>query len=280
MGSSLASVEPGYALSSHGHLILRVIVPLLSNEVVTGHLSPVSLNLRHVFKVCQTPAMIMQELINEEEAKVIDLRVTGVRHPMLVLEAIFQVITDMVSEFIPELSRISRITPCEEGHKRSGPFDNSEQSAQIEPLPSCRVGKVDATNGGLKPLARCPSLVLGIPDKVFREFNIVVLLSIGIFGIGLKVTHELGLEVLSTLQYVFSLPNGVKDNSLLIRQVNWKRDHSRMLGVNLIPSQPPKGLRCTDIVCTEILLDLILVLPKLHSSPIMALVDVLVDVLD
>src|SRR5467141_226470 len=98
MGSSLASVELGYALSSHGHFILRVIVPLLSNEVVTGHLSPVSLNLRHVFKVSQTPAMIMQELINEEEAKV-DLRVTGVRHPMLVLEAIFQVITDMVSEF-------------------------------------------------------------------------------------------------------------------------------------------------------------------------------------
>src|SRR5882672_1772677 len=167
-----------------------------------------------------------------------------------------------------------------EGLKRSGTFDNSEQSAQIEPLPSCRVGKVDVTNGGLKPLARCPSLVLGIPDKVFREFNIVVLLSIGIFGIGLKVTHELGLGVLSMFQYVFSLPNGVKDNSLLIRQVNWKRDHSRMLGVNLIPSQPPKGLRCTDIVCTEILLDLILVLPKLHSSPIMALVDVLVDVLD
>jgi len=61
--------------------------------------------------------MIMQELINEEEAKVIDLRVTGVRHPMLGLEAIFQIITDMEAEFIPELSRISRITPCEEGHK-------------------------------------------------------------------------------------------------------------------------------------------------------------------
>src|SRR5882672_8359067 len=84
MGSSLASVKPGYALSSHGHLILRVIAPLLRNEVVTGYLSPLSLNLSHVFKVCQTPAMIMQERINEEEAKVIDLRVTGIRHPMLV----------------------------------------------------------------------------------------------------------------------------------------------------------------------------------------------------
>src|SRR5882672_7913577 len=167
-----------------------------------------------------------------------------------------------------------------EGLKRSGPFDYSEQSVQIEPLPSCRVGKVDATNGGLKPLATCPSILLDIPHKVFREFNIVVLLSIRVFGIGLKVAHELGLGVLSTLQYVFSLPSGVKDNSLLIRQVNWKRDQSRMLGVNLIPSQPPTGLRCTDIACTEILLDLILVLPKLHSSPIMALVDVLVDVLD
>jgi len=39
--------------------------------------------------------MIVQELINEEEAKVIDLRVTGVRHPMLCLEVIFQVITDI-----------------------------------------------------------------------------------------------------------------------------------------------------------------------------------------
>jgi len=117
MGHSLASIEAGYALSSHGHLILRVVVPLLSNEVVNGHLTPVSLNLSHVLIVSQTPAMIVQELINEEEAKVIDLRVTWVRHPMLGLEVIFQVITDMVSEFIPELSRISRITPCEQGHK-------------------------------------------------------------------------------------------------------------------------------------------------------------------
>src|SRR5882672_7397590 len=117
MCSSLASVELGYALSSHGHLILRVVVPLLRNEVVNGHLSPLSLDLSHVFIVCQTPAMIIQELINEEEAKVINLRVTGVRHPMLGLEVVFQVITDMDSEFIPELSRISRITPCEEGHK-------------------------------------------------------------------------------------------------------------------------------------------------------------------
>src|SRR5467141_1548166 len=163
---------------------------------------------------------------------------------------------------------------------RSGSFDYSEQSAQIEPLPSCRVCKVDATNCGVKPLARCPSPVLGMPHKVFREFNILVILSIWIFCIGLKVAHELGLGVLSTLQYVFSLNGRVKDNSLLIRQVNWKRNHSRMLGVNLIPSEPPKGLRCTDVVCTEILPDLILVLPKLHSSPIMALVVVLVDVLD
>src|SRR5882724_13546487 len=70
--------------------------------------------------------------------------------------------------------------------KRSGPFDYSEQSPQIEPLP-----KVDVTNGGDKPLARCPSPVLYMPDKVFREFNIIVLLSIGIFCIGLKVAHEL-----------------------------------------------------------------------------------------
>src|SRR5882724_6971093 len=77
------------------------------------------------------------------------------------------------------------------GLKRSGPFDYSEQSVKIEPLPSCRAGKVDVTNGGDKPLARCPSPVLYMPDKVFREFNIIVLLSIGIFWIGLKVAHEL-----------------------------------------------------------------------------------------
>jgi len=73
-----------------------------------------------------------------------------------------------------------------EGLKRSGPFDYSEQSPQIEPLPSCRAGKVDVTNGRDKPLARCPSPVLYMPDKMFREFNIIVLLSIGIFCIGSK----------------------------------------------------------------------------------------------
>jgi len=62
----------------------------------------------------------------------------------------------------------------------------------------------------LKPLARFPSLVLGFPDQSVREFNIVVLLSIGIFGIGLKVTHELGLGVLSTLQYVFQPPQWIQ----------------------------------------------------------------------
>src|SRR6202023_1223389 len=67
---------------------------------------------------------------------------------------------------------------------------------------------------------------------------------------------------------------------LLTWKVDLKADNVGINCMHLISHQTPKSLALRDVACIQIELDLILTLAKLHSGTVMALVDILVDVLD
>ena len=72
----------------------------------------------------------------------------------------------------------------------------------------------------------------------------------------------------------------VKDNRLLVWQMNLKVNHSRFVLLHVIEIQLPMSLRAADVPCIQVLLNLIPACAKLHSGAVMALVHILVDVLD
>jgi len=99
-------------------------------------------------------------------------------------------------------------------------------------------------------------------------------------SIGLEPSSKSGIPIFMSLKSLLkSVPNGIKDNCLLLGKMNCKMQDTRLMILNLKKVKMPVCLTGTDIACIQIDLNLILSSAKGHSGTIMSLVHILVDVL-
>jgi len=115
---------------------------------------------------------------------------------------------------------------------------------------------------------------------VLGEVYVEVFMDRLINGIGLKVGHELGFGVVGSLHHPLRKGLIIECDQLLIRKVDGKVHNSRLLMVDFMSHDSPDSLIATHIVSIQVLFNLICNLNKLHSSVVMALVDIFVDVFD
>ena len=85
--------------------------------MVANNVLPVTSDLGHILEQIQRLAHMEQEPVNEEEPKVINLILCSLLDMISVLELVLQIITDVLLEEIPEMSRIRRSTVKEKGSK-------------------------------------------------------------------------------------------------------------------------------------------------------------------
>ena len=72
----------------------------------------------------------------------------------------------------------------------------------------------------------------------------------------------------------------IEDDRMLILKVNLKAHNSRVMLLHGKEIEAPMSLTASDVARIQVLLHLILAPAKLHGSPVMSLVHILVDVLD
>ena len=85
--------------------------------MVANNVLPLTIDLGHILELIQRLACLEQELVSEEEPKVINLILYSLLDMMSVLELVLQIVTDVLFEEIPEMSRIRRSTVKEKGSK-------------------------------------------------------------------------------------------------------------------------------------------------------------------
>ena len=93
--SRLILVESCNVLSSFLSQSRSVVLPLLHNEPIPKHLLPVALNMRHAGPVLKPLSSLRKELVNQEEAIVLNLCICGLCNPCMMLKAILEIITDV-----------------------------------------------------------------------------------------------------------------------------------------------------------------------------------------
>src|SRR5258708_25267563 len=76
------------------------------------------------------------------------------------------------------------------------------------------------------------------------------------------------------------ISNSIENDLVLIRKMDLKSQNTGLMILHFKKVEMAVCLTTADIMCIQVKLDLILGSPKLHSSTIMAFVDILVDVLD
>ena len=122
-----------------------------------------------------------------------------------------------------------------------------------------------------------------ILDHLIRKVLIkgVVNNTILILIIGLEPCSESGVSVCMTLKSLLeSIPVSIKDNCLLLGEMNCKMQNAGLMILDLKEIKAPVCLIAANIMCIQVVLDLIMSSAKLHSGVVMALIHILVDVLD
>jgi hypothetical protein len=165
--------------------------------------------------------------------------------------------------------------------KGCGTLDSGEKKSEVEPLAGLGSDIVHASNCKT-PLTWLPFGIFDIIDKSRGKVLIVEVVCILIISICLEVGSKSGsmtsCSLYNLLQRIDTIL--ISCDHLLTWKVDLKADNIGVDCMHLISHQTPKGLALRDIACIQIELDLILTLAKLHSGMVMALVDILVDVLD
>jgi hypothetical protein len=164
-----------------------------------------------------------------------------------------------------------------------GTSDNSEKETQIKVLSRRRVSIIHPANlNALLP--GCPDTPLPVPDHDVRKVLVEGATDGGIImikSIGRKPSSKCGVPVLIALKSLLkSVPVGMNDNCLLLGKMNCQTQNTGLMILNFKEVKTPVGLTAADIARIQVKLDLILGSAKLHGGAIMALVDILVDVLD
>src|SRR6266481_2617313 len=175
--------------------------------------------------------------------------------------------------------RIFNALKAPEFYKRLGAFDYHEQHAHIKALSCIGSNKVESANGSAS-LTYLPFFISLHPDIVLGEVDVEVFMGRLINSIGLKVGHELGLGVVGPLHDLLRKGLIIECDQLLIRKVDGEVNHSRLLMVDFMSHDSPDSLIATHIASIQVLFNLICNLTKLHSSAVMALVDIFMDVFD
>src|SRR6266481_1874042 len=175
--------------------------------------------------------------------------------------------------------RIFNALKAPQFYKRLGAFDYHDQHAHIKALSCIGSNKVESANGSAS-LTYLPFFISLHPDIVLGEVDVEVFMGRLINGIGLKVGHELGLGVVGPLHDLLRKGLIIECDQLLIRKVDGEVNHSRLLMVDFMSHDSPDSLIATHIASIQVLFNLICNLTKLHSSAVMALVDIFVDVFD
>jgi hypothetical protein len=165
---------------------------------------------------------------------------------------------------------------------RDSTSNNSEKKTQIKALSRRRVGIIHPAN--LKaPLSLSPDTCLLLPDHLVGKVLIegIVDITILIKMIGLEPCSKSGVLIFMSLK---SLLKGIsarmENNWLLLGKMNGKTQDTGFMILDFKEVKAPVCLTAANIACIQVKLDLILGSAKLHSGAVMALVDILVDVLD
>jgi hypothetical protein len=123
-----------------------------------------------------------------------------------------------------------------------------------------------------------------MPDHLARKVLIegVVDNAILMKSIGLEPSSESGVPVLMPVKSLLNadIPVGIKNDCLLLGKMDLKAQNTGQMILDLKEIKAPVCLTAADIACIQVVLDLIMSSAKLHGGAIMALVDILVDILD
>jgi hypothetical protein len=141
--------------------------------------------------------------------------------------------------------------------------------------------KVHASNGKA-PLARLPLLPFFIPSEVLRKVLIEAVVGFWDRLIGLEPSCKSSVFVSSPFQNVVDFIMGMEEDCLLILKMDGEAIDCRLFHVHVELKYMPAGFNRTNVATINVFLDFIhlLVLTDLYCGEIMALVDVLVDILD
>jgi len=165
--------------------------------------------------------------------------------------------------------------------KRCCTFDRSKQKTKVKALASSRMGIVHSSNGKAS-LPRFPFVSALIPHKLGGKVLIENLMcNFWILLVGFEISHEscvLCSCSVYNLLHCFRMVL-IPCDALLVWKVDLKANNIWRGTMHDKVKKMPKGLTGRDKASIKILFDLILACPKLHSNTIMALVDILVDVL-
>ena len=131
MDLSLGCIELGNVERSLLKLCIWIIVSLFCHQIVANNVLPVTSDLGYILELIQRLACLEQEPVNEEEPKVINLILCSLLDMVSLLELVMQIITDVLDEEIPEMSRIRRSTVEEKGSKEPSELWSSFNTSRL-----------------------------------------------------------------------------------------------------------------------------------------------------
>src|ERR1700724_281151 len=165
--------------------------------------------------------------------------------------------------------------------KGCGTLDSREKESEGEAFAVIGSAIVHASDCKA-PLTWFPFAIFEVGDESRGKVLIVDVAGSFVLGIGLEVGGKGGVAAPCSLDNLLQRIDTIfiPCDHLLTWKVDLKVDDVGIDCMHLISHQTPKSLALRDVACIQIELDLILTLAKLHSGTVMALVDILVDVLD
>ena len=101
-------------------------------------------------------------------------------------------------------------------------------------------------------------------------------------SIGLEPSSQSGIPVCMLLKSLLkiAIPVRIKDDTLLLGKMNLKTTNPGLMLLDIKKVETPASFIAANIAHIQVQLDLILGSAKLHNGAVMALVNILVDILD
>src|SRR5882762_8491603 len=211
-----------------------------------------------------------------------------------------EVITDVLPKGVPQCSWISRVALLENGDKEVTHLTPNchvlcffQALAPLIVVLCKTIGNAGLSRRGMGIIHSAylevlfpdgPDICVLVPPHLVGKVLVegVVDDTILIASIGLEPSSESGIPILISVKGILEsdIPVGIENDCLLLGKMNLKAQNTGIMILDLKKVKAPVGLTAANIACIQVMLDLIMGSAKLHSSAVMALVDILVDVLD
>ena len=165
--------------------------------------------------------------------------------------------------------------------KRGGTTHRGEKKVKVEALSRRGMGIIHPPKGkGVLP-PHSPNVILLVPDQLRGKVLVEKVMKLIMLCIELEPSSECGIYICLLIHHILKVASSwIENDRLLTREVNLKPNNGRDMLLHLKHVHVPEGFTAADIVCIQVVLDLICASAKLHGDPIMALVYILVDVLN